>query len=124
MVHRPARRASGQSMSSDIHHEEATKPLPGLVPESVVSLSDAIVLKEAGAFLVCLRDGTVPVAGEHPLGLYLDDCRHLSGHELRVAGVTPRLLVASAASGDEGVHELTNPDVVLDDGRTLPLQTL
>jgi glycogen debranching enzyme len=90
----------------------------------VVSLTDAIVLKEEGVFLMSLRDGTIPVTGTHPLGLYLDDCRHLSGHELRVAGVMPRLLVASAPTGAEAIYELTNPDIVLADGRELPLQTL
>ena len=99
-------------------------PVPDVATEAVVTLTDAIVLKEANVFLVSLRDGTVPVRGSHPLGLYLDDCRYLSGHELRVAGVTPRLLVASATAGDEGIHELTNPDLRLPDGRALPLQTL
>jgi glycogen debranching enzyme len=90
----------------------------------MVSLTDAIVLKDEGVFLMGLRDGTIPLAVGHPLGLYLDDCRHLSGHELRVAGVMPRLLVASAPTGAEAIHELTNPDLELPGGRPLPLQTL
>jgi glycogen debranching enzyme len=99
-------------------------PVPDVATEAVVTLTDAIVLKEASVFLVSLRDGTVPLRGAHPLGLYLDDCRYLSAHELRVAGVAPRLLVASASAGDEGIHELTNPDLQLPDGRALPPQTL
>jgi hypothetical protein len=59
-----------------------------------------------------LRDGTIPVAASHPLSLYLDDCRHLSGQEVRVAGVAPRLLVASAPTGAEAIYELTNPVVL------------
>jgi glycogen debranching enzyme len=89
-----------------------------------VNLTDAIVLKEGGVFVVSLRDAAIPLGGRHPLGVYLDDCRHLCGHELRVGGVLPRLLVASAPTGAEGVHELTNPDMTLPDGRELPLQTL
>ena len=57
-------------------------------------------------------------------GVYRDDCRFLSGHELRVNGVRPRLLVASAAPGSESVHELTNPALPLPGGRVLPLQSL
>jgi glycogen debranching enzyme len=91
---------------------------------AVADLTDAFVLKEGAAFLVSLQDGTVPVAGPHPLGLYLDDCRHLSGHELRIAGAVPRLLVALAATGAEAVHELTNPDLLLPGGDAVPLQTL
>jgi glycogen debranching enzyme len=105
-------------------HHASTTPLPDVDARAEVRLTDAIVLKEGGAFLVSLRDGTVPLRGEHPLGLYLDDCRYLSGHELRVAGVAPRLLIASAASGSAGVHELTNPDLELPDGQLLPLQSL
>jgi glycogen debranching enzyme len=106
------------------HHLRSTTPAPDVAAGPVVSLTDAIVLKEEGVFLMSLRDGTIPVTGTHPLGLYLDDCRHLSGHELRVAGVMPRLLVASAPTGAEAIYELTNPDIALADGRELPLQTL
>ena len=62
------------------------------------------------------RDGSVPVGEPHPLGVYRDDCRFLSGHELCVNGVRPRLLVASAAPGSESVHELTNPALPLPGG--------
>ena len=47
--------------------------------------------------MVSRRDGSLPVGSPHPLGLYRDDCRFLSGHELCVNSVRPRLLVASAA---------------------------
>src|SRR6185503_12146340 len=40
-------------------------------------------------------------------GLYRDDCRFLSGHELRVGGAPPRLLVAAAPTATTAVHELT-----------------
>jgi glycogen debranching enzyme len=58
---------------------------------------------------VARRDGSLPIGEPHPLGLYLDDCRFLCGHELYLNGARPRLLVASAALGSESVHELTNP---------------
>jgi len=99
------------------NHDEVT-------PAPVVNLADAFVLKAGAVFLVSLRDGTIPARGDHPLGLYLNDCRHLSAHELRVGGATPRLLISTETTGAEGVHELTNPDLVLGDGGILPLQTL
>jgi glycogen debranching enzyme len=98
----------------------ATKPADG-----AVNLTDTIVLKRDNAFCVSLRDGRIPFDdAAHPLGLYLDDCRFLSVHELHVGGARPRLLVASADLGCESVHELTNPDLRLSGGRRLPLQAL
>src|SRR5215218_9111462 len=93
-------------------------------PGAHVDLADTVVIKEENVFAVCHRDGSVPVGVPHPLGVYSDDCRFLSGHELWVNGIRPRLLVASAAPGSESVHELTNPALPLPGGRVLPLQTL
>jgi glycogen debranching enzyme len=93
--------------------------------DGAINLADTIVLKEGNAFCVTLRDGCVPCGGqEHPLGLYLDDCRFLSRHELTVGGARPRLLVASAPEGEEAIHELTNPDLRLPGGSGVPLQAL
>ena len=92
-------------------------------PGALVNLAETIVTKEENTFVVARRDGSVPVGPAHPLGIYRDDCRFLSGHELCVNGVRPRLLVASSALGSESVHELTNPPLPLA-GRVLPLQSL
>src|SRR3954470_5922688 len=123
-VQRPVFGQWDMVVSTAPEHPASTTPAPDIEPSAVVNLSDALVLKEGRAFLVSLQDGTVPLAPGHPLGLYLDDCRHLSGHELRVGGARPRLLVASATTGADAVHELTNPDLVLPGGHELPLQTL
>jgi glycogen debranching enzyme len=90
----------------------------------LINLSETTVVKVVNCFCVALRDGGLPAQEDHPLGLYLDDCRYLRGHELRLGGRTPRLLVASDAAGSGAVYELTNPDLVLADGRELPLQSL
>jgi glycogen debranching enzyme len=87
-------------------------------------LVHTVVLKRGNAFLVTTPEGVVPLNGEHPLGLYLDDCRFLSGHEIRVGGTVPRLLVASAHSGAEAVHELTNPELSAPGGQVVAAQTL
>jgi glycogen debranching enzyme len=102
------------------HPPGSAEPPPG----ALVNLAETIVIKQENVFVVCRRDGSLPVAVPHPLGLYSDDCRFLSGHELLVNGVRPRLLVASAAPGSESVHELTNPALPLPGGRVLPLQSL
>jgi glycogen debranching enzyme len=102
------------------HPRAAPEPSPG----TLVNLAETIVIKEENVFVVCRRDGSLPIAEPHPLGVYSDDCRFLSGHELLVNGVEPRLLVASAAPGSESVHELTNPALPLPGGRVLPLQSL
>ncbi|HTE63081.1 MAG TPA: glycogen debranching N-terminal domain-containing protein [Solirubrobacteraceae bacterium] len=90
----------------------------------LVNLAETTVVKAGNAFCVALRDGRLPLATGHPLGAYLDDCRHLSGYELRLGGQAPRLLTASDAAGTAAVFELTNPDLTLADGRELPLQSL
>jgi len=90
----------------------------------LVNLADSTVVRSANAFCVALRDGRLPLEGDHPLGLYRDDCRHLRGYELRLGGRPARLLIASDAAGTGAVYELTNEEIALEDGRTLPLQSL
>jgi glycogen debranching enzyme len=90
----------------------------------LVNLSDTTVIESGNGFCVALRDGRLPLAGDHPLGLYLDDCRYLRGHELWLGGRPPRLLIGSDAAGTAAVFELTNPNLALGRGRTLPLQSL
>ena len=102
----------------------AGHPPAGQPPGTLVTLAETIVIKEENVFAVSHRDGSLPVGAEHPLGFYLDDCRFLCGRELRVNGLPPRLLVASAAPGSESVHELTNPALPLAGGRVLPLQSI
>ncbi|MET0771010.1 MAG: glycogen debranching N-terminal domain-containing protein [Solirubrobacteraceae bacterium] len=102
------------------HPPQGEEPPPG----ALVNLAETEVIKEENVFVVSRRDGSLPIGTSHPLGLYRDDCRYLSGHELCVNRVRPRLLVSSAAPGSESVHELTNPALPLPGGRVLPLQSL
>ena len=90
----------------------------------LVNLADTTVVKSGNAFCVALRDGGLPTKQDHPLGVYLNDCRHLRGHELRIGGQPPRLLISSDAAGTAAAFELTNPDLVLATGQALPLQSL
>lgn len=100
-------------------HEPQTSPLGELG-----NLDQTVVIKGGNLFVVSLRDGRIPGEGEHPLGLYYRDCRFLSAHELRIGGALPLLLVASDALGTEAVHELTNPELELEDRSRLAAQSL
>ncbi len=75
------------------------------------NLAETIVIKDGNVFMVTLRDGRLPAAVEHPLGLWFQDCRFLCAHELRIGGRLPRLLTATDAAGTEAVHELTDSDL-------------
>jgi glycogen debranching enzyme len=90
----------------------------------LVNLSETTVIKADNAFCVALRDGRLPLADDHPLGIYMADCRHLRGYELWVGGRQPRLLISNDSAGAAAVFELTNQDLTLADGRELPLQSL
>jgi glycogen debranching enzyme len=90
----------------------------------LVNLSDTTVIKGGNVYAVTATDGSLALAEDHPLGVYRDDCRFLSGYEWTVNGVRPLLLVASAGQGSEAVHELTNPPLPLPGGRELVLQSL
>ena len=91
---------------------------------SSFNLAATLVAKLGNAFLVCERDGRLPAGEEHPLGLYLNDCRHLAVHELAIAGAAPRLLAGSDNAGTKLLHELTNPDLELPGGETLAPQSV
>ncbi|HEX6020999.1 MAG TPA: glycogen debranching N-terminal domain-containing protein, partial [Solirubrobacter sp.] len=88
-----------------------------------VDVTRTTVIKAGNAFCLAGLDGELP-DGTHALGVYVDDCRHLSRYELRLNGLPPRLLVSSDEAGTAAVYELTNPDLRLSDGSTLPLQAL
>jgi glycogen debranching enzyme len=86
---------------------------------AVADLTDSVVLKAGNAFLVTTPAGDAPLEGAHAFGLYRDDCRFLSGHELRVGGERPRLLVAAAPTATTAVHELVRAALRVHVERTL-----
>ena len=83
-----------------------------------------LVLKDGNVFLISLRDGRLLPEGTQALGLWFRDCRFLCAHELQICGAPPRLLTATDAEGTTAVHELTNPDLELADGRRLAAERL
>jgi glycogen debranching enzyme len=93
------------------------------VGEVGFDINDSVVIKDENCFLVTDSAGLVPPGGEHPLGLYYNDCRFLSGHRITLLGHQPHPLVCSAGGGNSVVHELTNTELHLN-GRRLPGQSL
>jgi len=76
-----------------------------------LSTLEAVVLKDENIYFLAARDGSVPLGGEHALGLYYHDTRFLDGYELRIAGVKPERLAATASSTYKAIFELTNPEI-------------
>ncbi|HJU06763.1 MAG TPA: glycogen debranching N-terminal domain-containing protein [Nitrospiraceae bacterium] len=88
-------------------------------PTTVESLADAVVIKHENLFFVAKPDGSVPLQGNHGHGLYYHDCRYLNGYELRIGGMAPAELSATAADGSIGIFTLTNPRLSMPDGTVL-----
>jgi glycogen debranching enzyme len=104
--------------------EKPPEPTTAPVGEIGFDINESVVIKEENLFLVSEADATMPIGPFHPLGLYYNDCRFMSGWELDVMGYKPRLLVCSAGKGNCSIHELTNNELTLDGGPHLPPQTL
>ena len=75
------------------------------------SIAHAVVLKDGDLFFLSEGDGSVPLTGDHGLGLYYHDCRYLSGYEFKLGAAKPTVLVCTGVSGFGATLELTNPDL-------------
>ncbi len=111
-----AESANHAHLSAKQQKERKDRVLTKGAPSVVSSIADAIVLKDSDLFLLTSPDSSLPLKGGHGYGLYYHDCRYLSGYELKVAGVKPGQLVASAEQGRVAGYELTNPDIRMEDG--------
>jgi glycogen debranching enzyme len=83
------------------------------------SIAQAVVLKDRELFFLSEVDGSVPLNGEHGLGLYYHDCRFLSGYEFKLGAAKPIALVCTAASGFGAIFELTNPGLKMNNRRLI-----
>ncbi len=66
----------------------------------MTDLADRLVIKDGNVFAVIPRDGAWSGAD----GVWMDDCRQVSQHELRIDGARPRALEADDAAGHTAVH--------------------
>jgi glycogen debranching enzyme len=94
-------------------HRVLTRGTPSITD----SIADAVVFKDGDLFLLTRPDGSIPLHHAHGYGLYYHDCRFLNGYELRLGGSPAVPLGSTAAAGERGAFELTNPDLRID-GRT------
>jgi len=106
----------------DANHE------PGIVqldaPPSARDIRDATLIKERDVFLLTDIEGNAPLGNSNGFGLYLRDTRFLSGYELAIAGLRPTVLLSSTRSRFMSAQVLTNPNIVLPDGRRVAEQTI
>jgi glycogen debranching enzyme len=82
------------------------------------------VIKDGNVFFLTEPGGDVPSGGDHGFGLYYQDCRYLSGYELKLAGAKPLRLVSDAADGYAAAFQLTNPDIRTSDGELIRKEQL
>jgi glycogen debranching enzyme len=86
---------------------------------SVLATANAIVIKDENIFFLSLRDSSVPLQGKHGLGLYYDDCRFLSGHEITVGKAKPISLAGTAPASYCATFALCNDRGVNRNGSNL-----
>ncbi|MDN5348473.1 MAG: hypothetical protein PWP65_2038 [Clostridia bacterium] len=82
------------------------------------------VLKEGNIFLVSLPNGEISSGNMGGLGLYMSDTRYLSSLELTLWGHRPVFLSTGTRDSHFAQIELTNPEITLPEGVTVPLQTV
>jgi glycogen debranching enzyme len=66
----------------------------------MTDLTDRLVIKDGNVFAVIPRHGDWSGAD----GVWMDDCRHVSRHDLRIDGSPPRALHAEDEAGHTSVH--------------------
>ncbi len=66
----------------------------------MTDLADRLVIKDGNVFAMVPRDG--PWSGAD--GVWMDDCRHVSRHELRLGGALPRVTAADDRAGHTSVQ--------------------
>jgi glycogen debranching enzyme len=117
------RKASPPPQNALDQAEKAVHKHHGLLrgtPSITRSIADALVIKSDNLFFLCQPNGDVPLTSNHGYGLYYHDCRYLNGYEIRMADSTPTVLVSTARSGYSAIIELTNPEIVTEDGMHIP----
>lgn len=128
----PAQRSPGESSQAQkqarqtpqAQHERKQRVLTRGQPAIIASIADAVTVKNVNMFFLMAPNGQVPLDDEHGFGLYFHDCRFLNGYQLRLAGLAPIVLAATAEKGYMALFELTNPDLHLGPGQLMPKEQL
>ncbi|HLB12785.1 MAG TPA: glycogen debranching N-terminal domain-containing protein, partial [Dehalococcoidia bacterium] len=90
----------------------------------VANIQDALVIKEGDLFLLTNRDGEIPRDNTSGFGLYHQDTRYLSAHEVFIEGLKPIVLLSTAELGFSAEQEMTNPLIHTQLGRPILKQTI
>lgn len=88
------------------------------------SIAKAVVIKHGNVFFLAPPEGEVPFTSGHGFGLYYHDCRYLNGYEILVGDEHPVALAARSWEGARAVFQLTTPDFVEENGRTVQRETV
>src|SRR5438309_11070026 len=87
------------------------------------NVARAVVTKAGDVFFLSEQNGELPADNQDGFGLYYHDCRYLDGYRIRFAGSPPNVLVSAANRGSIAEFELTNEQLQLAGGKTVPVQT-
>ncbi|MPZ23754.1 MAG: amylo-alpha-1,6-glucosidase [Dehalococcoidia bacterium] len=98
--------------------------LPDRGPVAVDDIREALVIREAGTFLLTDTSGNVPDGNGRGYGLYHADTRHLSTYEFMLRNVQPVLLSSTAEAGFTQEQVFTNPGMLTGDGEQIAPQTI
>ncbi|MEX0800874.1 MAG: glycogen debranching N-terminal domain-containing protein [Dehalococcoidia bacterium] len=90
----------------------------------IEDIRDALVIREDGLFLLTDSDGSIPAKNDSGFGLYHNDTRYVSTWELSLIGVEPIVLVSTAELGFGQEQVMTNPELINEQGETLPSGSL
>lgn len=82
----------------------------------IEDISEALVIREQGAFLLTDDQGNVPPDNDRGFGLYSGDTRHLSGYQFLLDGARPVFLLSTAESGFSLQQVIGNHRMEADDG--------
>jgi glycogen debranching enzyme len=89
----------------------------------VSDLAGSLTTKAGAVFALCATDGDIDLSRNRGHGLYFHDMRYLDRSVLRLNGERLSVLL-SEAEGASSVSELTNTDVQLRSGKTLPKERI
>lgn len=114
----------GEGVASSGEPLVGARILNDQAPPAVTDIRDAIVIKEGDLFLLTDLLGNVPRGNRNGLGLYYQDTRFLSGHELDIQGLRPTVLHSTGRPHFFESQVLTNPNLVTTDGQLVHEQTI
>jgi glycogen debranching enzyme len=88
-------------------------------PSVTGSIADAVVLKNKRVYFLTKPDGSVPEGDNHGYGLYYGDCRYLNTYQMKLFDSDLNVLVSNSGKGFRGVFELTNNEIMIEEGKHL-----